>query len=645
MSYLNVNSGPSYGALDTEEQIMDREDQRLLYDAFADGEQEDRHYDTDDDLTSESEVQEGVRKIEAISRTWTQRALVVAYLSIFLMAFCTSLEGQTVSSLSAYATSSFSKHSLISTVLVVQNVVNAVIKPPMAKVADVFGRFEAFCVSIIIYILGYIQMAASTNVQTYASAQIFYSAGSTGLQILQQVFIADSSDLLNRAMFALLPELPFLGTVWIGPMIADAVLRHSSWRWGYGMWAIILPAAFLPLGLTLLLNQRKARRLNLIKPRAWKGTGWVDALRNTWYDLDMFGLILLSSAVALILIPLTLAANAKDGWKNNNIIAMIVVGLFCLILLPGWETSKKLAPKPLLSLHLLKQRTVLAGCALAFFYFMAFYFSVQPYLYSYLQVVQNFDVSSAGRVTQTFAFTSTIAAFCASILIKYTRRYRPYVTAGCVIYIGGLLSMLLYRTEGSSPAQILATQIIVGTGGGLLNVPVQLGVQASANHQEVAAATAMFLTSLEMGGAVGAAISGAVWTHSIPKKLRLYLPPESQKDAAEIYGKLTKALSYPMGSPTRIAINRAYQETMNSLLGLAILAVIPLIPLSLLMKNYNLDKLSQGMKGKVIGHLHEDEHEREREREATSIQDTSTLNEDSKYTGNHSGEGEEEEAS
>lgn len=40
------------------------------------------------------------------------------------MSFCTSLEGQTVMSLGAYATSAFSKHSLISTVLVVQNVVN-----------------------------------------------------------------------------------------------------------------------------------------------------------------------------------------------------------------------------------------------------------------------------------------------------------------------------------------------------------------------------------------------------------------------------------------------------------------------------------------------------------------------------------------
>lgn len=45
------------------------------------------------------------------------------------MAFCTSLESQTVMSLSVYATSAFSKHSLISTVLVVQNVVNGKLSP------------------------------------------------------------------------------------------------------------------------------------------------------------------------------------------------------------------------------------------------------------------------------------------------------------------------------------------------------------------------------------------------------------------------------------------------------------------------------------------------------------------------------------
>ncbi|KAJ5101529.1 hypothetical protein NUU61_003751 [Penicillium alfredii] len=588
MPLLDPRSGPSYGTIEQEDSRMDNERDELLPD----------QYDTEPGSSATStsgELQDGVQKIEAINLTWTTWSLVIAYVSIFLMAFCTSLESQTVISLSAYATSAFSKHSLISTVLVVQNVVNAVIKPPMAKVADVFGRFEAFCVSILIYVLGYVQMAASTNVQTYASAQIFYSAGSTGLQILQQVFIADSSDLLNRAFLALLPEFPFLVTVWLGPTIAGVVLRTTSWRWGYGMWAILLPASFLPLALSLLLNQRKARRLNLIRaPRSRRHKDLVVIIQRTWYDLDVGGLTLLSAAVTLILVPLTLAANAKNGWKNASIIVMIVVGIVCLIILPFWESSKKLAPKPLLSLHLLKQKTALAGCALAFWYFMAFYFSVQPYLYSYLQVVQDYDVATAGRVTQTFAFTSTIAAFSVSILIKYTRRYRVYVTLGCVVYMSGLAMMLLCRGEGASHLQVLGTQIMVGCGGGLLNVPVQLGVQASASHQEVAAATAMFLTSMEMGGAVGAAISGAVWSSFIPQKLLRYLPDETKSEAGEIFGKLTKALSYPMGSPTRIAINRAYQETMNRLLMLALVVTLPLIPLSLMMVDYKLDKMGHG---------------------------------------------------
>jgi MFS family permease len=242
-------------------------------------------------------------------------------------------------------------------------------KPPMAKLADVFGRFEAFCVSVLIYVLGYIQMAASRNVQTYASAQIFYSAGSTGLQILQQVFIADSSDLLNRALFASLPDLPFLITVWVGPVIASTILRHTSWRWGYGIWALLLPATFLPLALALLLSQKKAEKLRLFKPRLRKEHGLMSAIRSAWYELDFFGLVLLSGAVTLILIPLTLAPNAKGRWHNASIIAMIVAGCVCLTLYPVWESSKRLAPRPLLSLRLLKQRTVLAGCALAFFYF------------------------------------------------------------------------------------------------------------------------------------------------------------------------------------------------------------------------------------------------------------------------------------
>src|SRR3569833_759870 len=111
------------------------------------------------------------------------------------MAFTTSLEGKTTGTESYIATSELGNHSLIATVYVVQGIVignlthlpsplflfslsvlfgvvcsyssdSAVIKPPMAKIADVFGRLEAYCISILLYVLGNIQQA---------TAQIFLS--------------------------------------------------------------------------------------------------------------------------------------------------------------------------------------------------------------------------------------------------------------------------------------------------------------------------------------------------------------------------------------------------------------------------------------------------------------------------------------
>lgn len=238
----------------------------------------------------------------------------------------------------------------------------------MAKIADVFGRFESFSLSVFIFVIGYIMQAGSNNVRTFAAAQIFYAAGATGLQILQQIFIADTSDLLNRALFSSIPDLPFLVTVWIGPLIT-ARFAPQQWRWGYGLWAIVLPVAFLPLALSLFLNQRKAAKLGWLPPSPFKGQSPFAVAKSLWFELDVFGLLLLAAAISLILIPLTLAATAKGGWDNPSIIAMIVIGCVCLAVFPFWETSARLAPRAFFPRQLFADRTVLAGVAISFFYF------------------------------------------------------------------------------------------------------------------------------------------------------------------------------------------------------------------------------------------------------------------------------------
>ena len=224
---------------------------------------------------------------------------------------------------------------------------------------------------------------------------------------------------------------------------------------------------------------------------------------------------------------------------------------------------------------------------------VAFYLSVFPYFTSYLMVVHDQSITSAGRITLTFTFASSVASIVVSMIIKYTGHYKYFVVAGACLYLLGLGIMMVYRVQGISIPTIIGCQVIVGVGGGVLNVPAQLGVQASAKHGQVAAATAIFLTVLQIGGAVGSAISGAVWTNNLMSKLTDYLPPESASEASEIYGDVTIASTrWAKGTPERDAIDRAYEETMYVLLTIAVCAAAPLIPLSLFMKNYRLDKVS-----------------------------------------------------
>ncbi len=117
---------------------------------------------------------------------------------------------------------------------------------------------------------------------------------------------------------------------------------------GYGIWTIVLhTCGLLPLALTLFLNVRKAAKLHFLLQSPWQGQTFLGGTRNIWYEIDVMGLLLLSAAVSLILIPLTLAAKAKSGWHNASVIVMLVVGCVCLVVFPLWGVLSETCPAPI----------------------------------------------------------------------------------------------------------------------------------------------------------------------------------------------------------------------------------------------------------------------------------------------------------
>lgn len=179
----------------------------------------------------------------------------------------------------------------------------------------------------------YIQMTGFNNVKTFAFTQIFYTAELTELQILQQIFIADTSNLLNHVLFFSLSDISFLIMIWVDSSITQSILSKMIWRWGYSIWTIMLSVTFMSLALTLFLNQHKAARLEILSHSPFREQKPLSVLKTLWYKLDVMRLLLFFTAIFLILILLTLAATVKSEWHNLSIIAMIVIKCVCLVLI------------------------------------------------------------------------------------------------------------------------------------------------------------------------------------------------------------------------------------------------------------------------------------------------------------------------
>lgn len=157
------------------------------------------------------------------------------------------------------------------------------LQPPLAKIADNFGRLELILLSVFFYILGTIVEATSTGVKSFCAGAVIYRSsrpflrrstlefadfansspiaevGYTAIILLVEVVIADVSSLRNRVFWSYIPSvsfsssrshflglirpsiillssaLPFLINTWISGDVSQAVLVGTTWQWGIGV--------------------------------------------------------------------------------------------------------------------------------------------------------------------------------------------------------------------------------------------------------------------------------------------------------------------------------------------------------------------------------------------------------------------------
>lgn len=310
----------------------------------------------------------------------------------------------------------------------------------------------------------------------------------------------------------------------------------------------------------------------------------------------VFGVVIFSVGLVLFLLPFDIADSAPNGWATGYIIAMLVVGF---VLLVGFGIFEKyLAPVPLLNFSILTDRTVMGACLIDATYQVAYYCWAN-YFTSYLQVVNDVTLAEAGYINNTFNVVSGVLLFGVGYLMRRTGRFKWLLYIAVPLYILAQGLMIYFRRPNQSVGYQVMCQIFISIGGSIFIIVQQVAVLAAVDHQHLAAALALLYVVGTVGDAIGAALSGAIWTNTFPNALEWYLPASAMDNFDNIYEDLDTQLSYPVGSETRLAIQHAYGYAQTRMLaaGTGIMALCFIWVF--LVKNINLTKVAQ-VKGVVF---------------------------------------------
>ncbi|KAI9368020.1 major facilitator superfamily domain-containing protein [Aspergillus egyptiacus] len=542
------------------------------------------------DSDGNSSFQDGVLRARAITSIWSKTTLFSLFAMLYLVSFVDFLQNSIDATLNPYITSSFGSHGLLNVGSILSSIVGGVAPLPLAKIIDIWGRVEGFVVMITICVIGMIIKATCKTVQQYVAAHVLYWTGHIGLLYIMEVIISDMTSLRNRMILLGINGTPRIASTFAGPAIAELFYNNLDFRWAFGAFAIILVGVCTPALVLMIVMSQKAKKQGLVQPRARSGRKIHESLKYYFIEFDIPGIVIITAALSLLLLPFSLAGYAPNGWKTGYIIAMLVLGV---LLFPAFYVYEAfVAPVQFLPFRYLKQGTII-GSALLYGIMFISTFCWNSYYGSYLQVVHRQPITDANYILNSYSLTSTVFAPLIGALMSYTGDFKWTAYTGVPIMLIGTAIIIPLRNPDANPGVLAFTQILVGLGAGIFTTCSSLAIMAPVTHQYIAVTNALGGLFGGVGAGVGVAIAGAFWNNMLPRELLNRLPEDQKANYRTIFGDMVLQMSFADSTPEREAIVGAYSHVMR-LMVISGACFMPLCLISIFVwKNINVRKIEE----------------------------------------------------
>jgi EmrB/QacA subfamily drug resistance transporter len=405
-----------------------------------------------------------------------------------------------------------------------------VVTPLYGKLGDLYGRKVVLQGGILLFLAGSVLCGLSRDMSQLILFRAIQGLGGGGLMVTTQAVVGDIVPPRERGRYQGIFGAVFGVASIAGPLLGGYFTTHWTWRW---IFYINLPLGLLALGvLGATLPPRNAR---------------------VQHRLDYLGAGLLAAALSAMVLATDLGG-AQASWGSPR-----VIGLFTAFALAAgsflWVERR--AAEPVLPLRLFRSRDFAVTSALGLIVGFALFGSV-TYLPLFLQVVNGATPTASGLQMLPMMGGMLVTSIASGQVISRTGRYKMFPVAGTAVMACGLF--LLSRMTGSTgTAAALGIMLVLGLGLGLVMQVLVIAVQNAVDYADLGVATSGATLFRLIGGSLGTAALGAVFSTRLAANLERLLPAGASVTAAHMSPQAIAALP----PAVRAAYGAAFTQALD----------------------------------------------------------------------------------